>query len=241
MSDRFLVIIPSIRQDRPGFAEVQARVQATFTQPTEYHLLHGKDGKPAALNHALASLLPASDATIYVTMDDDYVPGAGWQELVVQAFQDLPRVGAASLWVGNDPELQHLIGAFRLDPPVTEGKTTYRKVQRGHHIAGALIAYRREVALAVGPQPITGEKYQVWEDAWRGRKVQSLGWDLAFLEGAEPDFIFYEDPAEYVKWREDQVVASRRNQDEYLRQSGIPDPWTLRLRRWVAKIRGRAP
>lgn len=172
-------------------------------------------------------------------MDDDYIPGPNWQEKVIQAFKDLPRVGVVSLWVGEDPHLQRVIGAERLDPWKFQGQTRFRRVQRGHHIAGAMLAYRREVAEGVGPQPITEEKYQIWEDAWRGRRVQSLGWDLAFIEADLPQFIAYDDPPEYDAWRAEQVAASRKNQDHWLKDSGIPDPWSLRLRRWIAKLRGR--
>jgi len=236
----FLVVIPSIRQTRTGFDEVQSRVKAGFRKPTEYHLLDGKDGKPAALNHALTHLLPASPAQIYVTMDDDYVPGAGWQDLVLRAFESEPKIGVIGLWVGDDPDQLRIIGAERVGAPKQSGGVTLRVVDRGHHIAGALLAYRREVAMQIGPQPITGEKYQVWEDAWRGRRAQSLGWDLAFIEGAEPEYIRYDDPPEYDAWRAEQVALSRKNQDEWLRNSGIPDPWHLRLRRLIAKIRGHA-
>lgn len=235
-SVKWLVVIPTIRQDRPGHAEVMARVRASFTQPTDFHILDGAEGKPAALNMALKDLLDAHN--FYVTMDDDYVPGAGWQDLVAQAFRDLPRLGMAGLWVG--PHDQGLVGAHRVLSPRTAGNTTYRPLERGHHVAGAFHAYRPDVARLVGPQPITNERYQVWEDAWRGRRVQALGYDLAFIEGATPEFITYDDPAEYIQWRESQVTQSRVDQDIWLRDSGIPDPITLRLRRWIARMRGRA-
>ncbi len=233
----FLVVIPSIRQDRAGFDEVMNRVQATFTHPTEFHILDGSDGKPAALNRALDEKL--KDHHVYVTMDDDYIPGSSWQDLILQAMEDLAKVGVFALWVGDDPHLQREIGAERVQPQQTKNSTTFRAVERGHHIAGAILCYRPEVARAVGPQPITGEKYQIWEDAWRGRRVQSLGWDLAFIEGAVPTYHKYEDPPEYDAWRAEQITLSRQNQDHWLRDSGIPDPWHLRLRRWVAKLRGR--
>lgn len=236
---RFLVVVPSIRQDRTGFAEAMERVRGTFSEPTEFHVLDGSEGKPAALNRALSELLAPGQHEFYVTMDDDYIPGAGWQDLARKAFADLPKLGVASLWVGDDPHLQSVIGAERLHPWRTTGNTRYRAVHRGHHIAGAMLIYRREVALAVGPQPVTQERYQIWEDAWRGRKVQSLGWDLAFLDGALPEFLSYDDPPEYDAWRQEQIALSRKDQDKWLQDSGIPDPWSLRLRRWIAKIRGR--
>lgn len=236
----FLVVVPTIRQDRAGFDDVMARVKATFSLPTEFHVLDGSEGKPVALNRALGSLLPASSHAFYVTMDDDYVPSEGWQERAVQAFDDLPRVGVLSLWVGDDPHLQQVVGAERLDPWQAAGATRFRRVQRGHHIAGAMLIMRREVALAVGPQPVTGEKYQIWEDAWRGRRVQALGWELAFVDGPTPEFIHYDDPPEYDAWRLEQIARSRKEQDRWLKDSGIPDPWTLRLRRWLARLRGKA-
>ena len=237
----FLVVIPSIRQNREGFKDVQKRVEATFRFETEYHLLDGREGKAATLNQAFDDLLSVSHHDYYVTMDDDYVPGNNWQEMIDLAFHDLPELGAASCWVGDDPELQELIGAYRLDTPRKTKHIEWRKVQRGHHIAGALIAYKTSVARQCGKQPITQEKYQVWEDAWRGRRVQSLGYDLGFITCDLPEFIWYEDPPEYIKWREDQVIRSRKNQDEMLKLSGISDPWHLQLRRKIAKLRGRSP
>lgn len=79
---KWLVVIPSIRQDRPGFASVMDRVRASFTQPTEFHILDGQGGKPVALNRALETLL--KDHDLYATMDDDYVPGPNWQDLIEQ-------------------------------------------------------------------------------------------------------------------------------------------------------------
>ncbi len=239
-SPRFLVVVPSIRQTRTGFEQVQARVKATFDLPTEYHLLDGSQGKPAALNLALQQLLPASQAEFYVTMDDDYIPPVDWQERAIQAMADFPKLGALSFWVGDDPALQSLIGAHRVGPPQAAGQSVVRFCERGHHLAGAILVYRRTVAEAVGPQPITAEKYQVWEDAWRGRKVQALRYELGFVEAEVPEFIEFDDPEEYKQWRTEQVIRSRKDQDAQLARTGIPDPWTLRLRRWVARVRGRS-
>ncbi len=235
----FLVVIPSIRQQRSGFTEVQKRVQATFSFETEYHLLDGSNGKASALNWSYDNLLSNSHHDYYVTMDDDYVPGKNWQEKLDLAFTDLPRLGAASCWVGEDLELQKLIGAHRISAPKIVKDTEWRKVLKGHHIAGALIAYKTSVARQCGKQPITQEKYQVWEDAWRGRRVQSLGYDLGFITCDLPEFIWYEDPKEYVIWRENQAKASRKDQDEMLKLSGISDSWHLQLRRKIARLRGR--
>lgn len=239
-SPQFLVVIPSIRQALPGFEGVQSRVKGTFTMPTEYHLLDGKDGKPAALNRARADLLPASPAPFYVTMDDDYVPPADWQTKALEAMEQFPELGALSYWVGDDPQLQELIGAHRVGEPRERAGCRVRFCERGHHLAGAILVYRRAVAQAVGPQPITAQKYQVWEDAWRGRKVQALGYQLGFVEAALPEFIEFDDPEEYKQWRREQVLLSRKDQEEHLRATGISDPLTLRLRRWVARVRGRA-
>ena len=236
----FLVVIPTIRQDQRGFEDVMLRVRQSFTQPTEFHILDGSKGKPAALNLALDHLVARSSCDFYVTMDDDYVPGEGWQDRVADALQEFSELGAVSLWVGDDPEAQKLIGAERVLAPENRAGVTVRKNERGHHIAGACIAYRRDVAIQVGKQPITSQKYQVWEDAWRGRKIQSLGYELGFVEGATPEFIWYDDPPEYDAWRKEQVAQSRKDQDYYLATSGIPDPVSVRIRRWVAKVRGRA-
>lgn len=240
MNEEFLVVVPSIRQDRPGFEEVMARVRRTFVRPTRFEILDGTEGKPAALNSALANLLPSSTAQVYVTMDDDYVPGAVWQEQVLACFGAFPQLGVTACWPGDDPHLHDVIGAHRIGPWESSAGVRIRYVERGHHIAGAMLAYRREVALATGPQPVTDEKYQIWEDAWRGRRVQSLGWRLGFVDAGLPEFVHYDDPSEYDEWRKEQIQLSRQNQDFWLKDSGIPDPISLRIRRWIAKIRGRA-
>ncbi|MBS1704667.1 MAG: hypothetical protein JST40_02245 [Armatimonadetes bacterium] len=203
--------------------------------PTEFHVLDGSDGKAAALNSALHNIAAKTDADIYVALDDDTVPGADWQDKLSAALCDVPSVGAWGLWMGDDPIMLEYVGVQRIGPWQRSGSTEYRVLERGHHLVGCFLAYRTDVALEAGPQPITDQKYQIWEDAWRGRRVQALGYDLAFVRCESPVVVHYPDPAEYEVRKRIEIEASRKIQDRVLATSGIPDPWIVRLKR---RLRG---
>jgi hypothetical protein len=237
---KFLVVVPTIRQGLPGFEEAIEAIRGSFTQPTEFHVLDGKAGKTQTLNKAFDELLIPSDCDVYVTIDDDYIPGKGWQEDLVKAFEALPSLGAASLWLGDSAVMLEYVGAHRMEAPRQANGITYRRLFKGHHIAGCMIAFRREAAIAVGKVPETSERYQIWEDAWRGRRVQKAGYDAAFVVGSDlPRIIPYQDTEEYMRSKEADIETSRQNEDEAMRLGGVGDSWTLRLRRKVAKLRGR--
>ncbi len=234
---RYLVVIASIRQSLPGFEETMAQIRSTFVEPAELVVIDGQAGKAAALNRAAREILPGSDAPIYVTMDDDVLLGADWQAKVSAAMEALPQVGAIGLWPGD--EHGELVGAHRYGPWREAGSTRYRLAERGHHLNGAFIAYRREVALKLWPQPETAERYQVWEDAWRGRRVQALGWELAMIECDPPRFIHYPDPQEYLDRKARELETTHQSAESMLATSGIADPLLLRIRRRLARIKQR--
>lgn len=237
---RFVVVIATIRQDLPGFEETIERIRATFVEPTEFHVLDGSDGKAQALNRAADEVLAKSSAECYVTMDDDIVPSAGWQEAVTQAFSDLPKFGAFGLWLGDDPAMQAIVGSQCLDEESVVGLTSIRRVRPPHHVNGGFIAYRTQVAQEVGKIPTEGVKYQLWEDAWRGRRVTKLGWEMAFVMGVEVDMVDYPDRAEYLEMKQRDLEIGKAKSDQVLADSGLGDSAALKLRKWVAKVRGRA-
>lgn len=235
----FLVVIPTIRQDWREFEPTMARIQASFTLPTDLHILDGSSGKPAALNRAHEELLLPSHATYYVTLDDDIVPLPGWQEGMHAAMLEFPELGAASLYYGESDEHQRLMGAERLSAPETRGQSTVRFCKPGHHLAGGNITFRREMALKVGPMPLQGHRYVLWEDAWRGRRVVAAGGKLGYVLGHGVEMVEFVEPEEYRKEKIEGIALSRQNQREMLDSTGVKDPLLIRIRRRVAKLRGR--
>lgn len=237
---KFAVVIATIRQDLPGFGEAMDRIQASFDSTTDFHILDGADGKAQALNRAADGILADTDADCYVTMDDDIIPSIGWQGLATNAFTDLLKFGAFGLWMGDTPEMETLVGAHYLDEEALSGSTRYRRVRPPHHLNGGFIAYRTSVAREVGKIPTEGVKYQLWEDAWRGRRVTKLGWEMAFLNGVDVQMIDYPDRAEYLAMKQRDLEFGRAEADKVLANSGLGDTAALKLRKWVAKVRGRA-
>jgi GT2 family glycosyltransferase len=237
---RFHVVIATIRQHLPGFDATMDRIKSTFDHPTHFELLDGKDGKAQALNEASESILAQTEAECYVTMDDDAVPGAGWQDEVERAFRALPDYGAFGLWVEERPEYLKAVGAHLLDPPSTVSGVSFRRVKPPHHLNGGFIAYRTEVARLVGKIPTEGVRYQLWEDAWRGRRVTKLGWKMAFLLGAKVEYVDYEDDPDYLKRKKEEFMFGKEVSERVLAESGLGDPLGMKLRKRLARWRGRA-
>lgn len=237
---RFTVVIATIRQSLPGFDETMERIESTFTEPTDFHILDGSEGKAQALNKASDEILASAVAECYVTMDDDIVPSTGWQESVCNAFEDLPKYGAFGLWMGDSAERLSLVGSQCLEPESRKGSTAFRRVRPPHHINGGFIAYRTHVAQKLGHIPTGGVKYQLWEDAWRGRTVTNLGWEMAFVMGGAVDMVEFPDKEEYLAMKSQDLRLGKEISDSVLAKSGCGDSNTLRLRKWVAKLRGRA-
>jgi len=232
---KFLVVVPSIRQSYPGFERVMERIRESFTQPTEFHVLDGKDGKAQTLNRALLEKLPASDADIYVTMDDDFVPSKGWQNKVAQAFESHPGIGSIGIWLGEDPEMLAYMGSDNIESPQRDGDLTIRYVFPGHHIVGCNVAMRRSVAIEVGPTPETTEKYQFWEDGWRGRMVGKLKFRQAFVEAGPVEFVRWQDTKEYTEMRNRDIASARSKVGKIMKESGIGPSFWDRLRNKVKR------
>lgn len=238
--DSFLVIVPTIRQSRPLFEDRLERVRASFTLPTDFHILDGSNGKVAALNRAFDEILAPSKATTYVTLDDDIGLEPGWQEAIAGVFATLPKIGICSIWPGDTQEHRDLVGERQLGPWQTKKGLEFRMVPRHAHIPGGLLAFRREVALAIGKQPETGLGYEIYEDAWRGRMGAKMGWSSAYVRGPGGwEMLSYQDDPSYVAAKASDLAKSRAMTAEIMRASGLGDPWHIRLRRVVAKIRGR--
>ena len=102
MSQEFTVVVPTIRQGLPGFKETIADIEASFTRPTEFHVLDGRGGKVAALNRAFDQVLLLTETPVYVTLDDDFVPPTGWQDKVALALEEFSHVGVVCPWPGNE-------------------------------------------------------------------------------------------------------------------------------------------
>ncbi|MBL8087359.1 MAG: hypothetical protein JNM85_04715 [Chthonomonas sp.] len=240
MSASFQIVVPTIRQQLPGFAEALESIRQSFTLPTELVILDGSAGKPAALNAAVDTLLLESRHEFYVTLDDDVVPATGWQEVAVRAFRDVPDLGCVAPWYGDTPEMLELMGASRIGQEERIGSTRLRTCLKGHHLLGGMLIFPAEVARHVGKLPDRPEKYLIWEDAWRGRRVLAQGKRLGFLMDAHVRLIEYTDPQEYLAEKRLEIESARRDQDRFLSATGIRDPWLIRFRRWAYKIRTRS-
>jgi hypothetical protein len=236
---KFLVVIPTIRQNRPGFESVMERITGSFTHPTELHILDGGDGKPETLNRAYDELLLPSDCDVYVTLDDDYIPGEDWQGTLAKTFDALPEVGALGIWMGDSQEMRDYLGAQLCGPEEEKDGARFRRIGPTHHIAGCMIAFRRDIAIAVGKLPACDLKYQIWEDAYRGRRVRVAGKELAFAVGAVPELYIYEDPPEYNEDKVRELEIGRPHSEEYLAKGGIHDPISLKVRRVLGGLKAK--
>ncbi len=238
---RYLIVIPTIRQSLPGFDLAMAAIESSLTQPTNLRILDGSAGKVEALNSAYDDLLVPFNGEVYVTMDDDFIPPKGWQDALDAGFGALPEVGMLSVWLGNGPVELNYMGASLVGPEQTRDGVRHRLVLGNHHIPGYMLAFRKEVALQVGKLPQSDLKYQIWEDAWRGRRVLKLGKRLAYIVTDElPKMVEYEDRPEYVESKERDLASGRLIEDRMLDAGGVGDNWLLKLRKRIARLRGRA-
>ena len=210
---RFLVVVPTIRQSRTGFELVIRRLRASLTQPTDLHVLDGVAGKAQTLNEAYESLLLPSKAEVYVSMDDDVVMPVGWQNSLTEGFDTNPNWGALGLYLG-DHYRAYMGLADGVEPQTMNGIEFYAV----DHVVGCLVAFRRRVAIGVGPIPQSPQRYQYWEDAWRGAKVRELGYECAYLCAPDlrPTLYSYDDPPEYLASKRADVEASRPHVPDYL-------------------------
>lgn len=216
------------------------RLRASFTLPTDFWILDGSAGKVPALNDAFETILKPCPASFYVTVDDDYVIAPGWQDALAAGFERLGKAGILSPYYGDQPEMQDLMGPESYGPWESSGEVRYRWLRPHRHIPGGLLCFRKEVAVEIGPQPVTGIRYELYEDAWRGRRAQKLGWSAAYIDTVRPELITYPDPVEYLAEKAQNIQESRRIMHRVMSESGVADPLSWRIRRWVARVRGRA-
>jgi hypothetical protein len=211
---RFLVVVPSVRQSRSGFVVNMDRLRASFTFPTELHVLDGNAGKAQTLNRAYDALLSLSSAEFYVTLDDDISLPPGWQDALSQAFDVSPRWGALGLFLG-EPHRAYMGLSPEARVHSVSGTHFFRA---DSHLVGCLIAFRREVALTVGKIPSSPQKYQYWEDGWRGSRVRELGHELAYIHDPScvPELISYDDSPEYMASKAADIEAARVRVGDYL-------------------------
>lgn len=236
----FLVVVPTIRRHLDGFSETMAHIEASFTRPTEFHILDGTGGKVPALNRAFRDLLKPSECLCYSTIDDDSLPTPGWQDAAVEAFSDDPKLGIISPWLGDDDWSRDVMGRDSIGPWESLGNQRIRRLKPWRHIPGGLLTFRRECVLAIGPQPETGLAYEIYEDAWRGRVALREGWHSAYTEVGSPlrFFDYVDDPA-YLAQKERDIAASRAQQDAVFGAAGVSDPLAWRIRRLIVKWRRR--
>lgn len=240
MSHEFTVVVPTIRQGLPGFKETIADIEASFTRPTEFHVLDGRGGKVAALNRAYDQVLLLTETPIYVTLDDDFVPPVGWQDKVVEAFDKFSHVGVACPWPGDEKMWIDYVGAESVLPWKEEDGLRYRVLKPWRHIPGCLLAFRRATVIEMGKLPESSRKYDIYEDCWRGRMAYKLGWRSIYVAAGECRLVRYEDRDEYISHKADAIDESRLEAQDVLREYGLGDPLSWRIRRWVAQMRGRA-
>jgi GT2 family glycosyltransferase len=240
MSHEFTVVVPTIRQGLPGFKETIADIEASFTRPTEFHVLDGRGGKVAALNRAFDQVLLLTETPIYVTLDDDFVPPTGWQDKVALALEEFSHVGVVCPWPGNEQVWIDYVGAESVYPWKTKNGLRYRLLRPWRHIPGCLLAFRRATVIEIGKMPESQRKYDIYEDCWRGRMAYKLGWRSMYVEAGACRQVYYQDRDEYIAHKADAIDESRAQAQDVLKEHGIGDPLSWRFRRWLAKRTGRA-
>jgi hypothetical protein len=210
-----------------------------LTVPTEFRVLDGKGGKVAALNRAFDALLVPSEAPVYVTLDDDFVPPRGWQEKTLASLAAFPKVGIVCPWPGDSAEWHDYVGMESVAPWQESGGLRTRLLRPWRHIPGCLLAFRRQCALDVGKTPESDRRYDIYEDCWRGRMAYKRGWRSLYVEAGPCKIRHYDDSRAYLTEKAADIDASQREADRVLRQYGLGDPLSWRARRLVARLLGR--
>jgi len=235
----FVVVVPTIRQDREGFRETISAIEASFTLPTDFRVLDGVGGKVAALNRAYDDVLMQTSAPVYVTLDDDFVPPVGWQDKVARALELFEGVGVVCPWPGDSAVWLDYVGADSCEQWASREGLRHRFLKPWRHIPGCLLAFRRESAVAMGKMPESQRRYDIYEDCWRGRMAFKLGWRSMYVEAGECKFMDYSDSDEYLAEKADAIDQSRLEAGKVLAQFGLGDPFSWRLRRFAARVLGR--
>jgi len=240
MSNEFTIVVPTIRQGLAGFKETIADIEATFTRPTEFHVLDGRGGKVAALNRDYDNVLLLNETPIYVTLDDDFVPQPGWQDKIAETFDKFSHVGVACPWPGDEQRWIDYVGIESVYPWKEEDGLRFRLLKPWRHIPGCLLAFRRSVAIEMGKMPESNRKYDIYEDCFRGRMAYKLGWRSMYVEAGPCRQVDYVDRDEYIAHKADAIDESRAEAQSVLRDHGLGDPASWRFRRWLAQRLGRA-
>lgn len=239
MNDTFVIVVPTIRQGLPGFAETIEKIKSSLTVPTDFRVLDGRSGKVAALNRAYDEVLLLTESKVYVTMDDDFVPPRGWQEAVLRVFDTYDNVGVVCPWPGDAPRWIDYVGADSVAKWIKKDGFERRYLKPWRHIPGCLLAFRRTTAIELGKTPESHRRYDVYEDCWRGRMAYKLGWRSMYVNVGPCQIYDYVDTDAYIAEKADAIDESRAESAKFLADSGLGDPWTWRLRRWIARARGR--
>jgi sulfur carrier protein ThiS len=178
---RFLVVVPTHR-----FTVAESTInelQASLTYPTEFHILGGRPSKCHALNKALAELLDPAKHDIYVTIDDDILPGENWQHFIACAFDRITKLGACGVDYSGTQEGRELM-ANAMNSPVQQVRDIrFRDATGFMNLAGGCFAIRAGLAKQIGPYPYAddGRQYHADEDGWRSHQVTSRGWRVGYV------------------------------------------------------------
>jgi hypothetical protein len=203
-SVRYCVVVPTIRQKRPEFAAVLSALTASFTTVTDLHVLDGSAGKAQTLNAAYRYILAGTDADFYVTLDDDLIMKPGWQDVMECAFAASAGWGALGLYLG-DGQRPYM------------GLDDARQVEQVH----GMPCFRSTHVVLIPDSP---QKYQFWEDGWRGQQVREAGYESAYLVSPEctPEVVVYggTEEEQYLQAKIADVEASRPHVEAYLQTPG---------------------
>jgi hypothetical protein len=206
---RFLVVVPTHRM-----AVAQAtidKLQMSLTYPTEFHILDGTPSKCHALNKALAELVDPARHDIYVTIDDDILPGENWQHFVACAFDRIPKLGACGVDYSGTDEGRALMSNAMNSPVQQVRDIQFRDATGFMNLAGGCFAIRSALAKEIGPYPFAddGRQYHADEDGWRSHQVTRRGWKVGYVTNPnEPvRMITHENTEQYIQTKAKDVEA----------------------------------
>ena len=214
---RFVILIPTIR---PNTARFFAALAESFTYPTDVVVMRDtfaeREGHSQAFNWGLGAVNPARHE-IAVKMDDDILLRRGWQDVIVQAFADIPKLGVVGLDLAHQPNaregMTNGMVAGVMIAPEWWGRTLFRNMRRGN-VWGLFLASPAALMVEIGQIPIIdGEKYPFFADAWYCDRVRERGYKLGYVVapyGMKPEALVYDEVPGYV---EGKVEDTRRIRD----------------------------
>jgi sulfur carrier protein ThiS len=197
---RFLVVVPTHRLHLSQ--STIDELQASLTYPTEFHVLDGRPSKCHALNKALAELVNPDKHDIYVTVDDDILPGENWQHFIACAFDRVHKLGACGVdYCGTEEGRQLMANAMQ--SPVKQVKDIqFRDATGFMNLAGGCFAMPADLAKRIGRYPYLhdGRQYHRDEDGWRSHQITRRGWKVGYVTNPnEPvRMVTFEDDPEYL-------------------------------------------